>query len=89
MGAQPHTTAELYKSFVDYFYKYKFSINEKRQESLNQALGELSQWAINLPASPVRKRQKAWVKLALAIHKRSMPWCNCCPTLMWITTPVG
>ncbi|BDI17784.1 hypothetical protein ANSO36C_35860 [Nostoc cf. commune SO-36] len=55
-GGLPDTTAELYKSFVDYFYKYKFSIKEKQQESLNQALGELSQWAINQPASRFRIR---------------------------------
>jgi HEAT repeat protein/energy-coupling factor transporter ATP-binding protein EcfA2 len=55
-GGLPDTTAGLYKSFVDYFYKYKFSVNEQLQESLNHALGELSQWAINQPISRFRIR---------------------------------
>ncbi len=55
-GGLPDTTAGLYKSFVDYFYKYKFPITQQLQESLNQSLGELSQWAINQPASRFRIR---------------------------------
>ncbi len=55
-GGLPDTTAGLYKSFVDYFYKYTFPTKEQLQESLNQALGELSQWAINQQASRFRIR---------------------------------